>query len=99
MWTMSLVLTRQVPASGGTVPTWFVVLGVLHVLTILLTFVLLAVYVVDVVRNPMLEGSDTRTVWVVLVVLVAPGATPVYWWLHLRPSSESFQARLAAPVR
>ena len=100
VWMLSFVLTRQPPSSSdGTVPTWFVVVGVLHLLTILLGFVLVAVYVVEVVRNPALEGSDMRVVWVVLVVLLAPGAMPVYWWVHLRPGSESFRSRTAPAVR
>ena len=100
VWTLSFFVSGRVPTPGtGTVPTWFLVVGVLHVLTMLLGLALLAVYVVDVVRNPRLEGTDMRTVWVLLVVLVAPGAMPVYWWLHLRPGSESFRARLAPAVR
>jgi len=95
VWWAVLVVGRGVPPSDGGIPTWFVVVAVLHLLTILLGFVLLAVYVVDVVRNPRLEGSDMRVVWVLLVVLMGPAAMPVYWWLHLRPGSEAFRSRPA----
>lgn len=57
----------------------------LHLLTILLMFVLTAVYVVHAFRNDDLP-PDKRTLWVIVLFLGNMLAFPVYWWLYLRPT-------------
>jgi hypothetical protein len=62
-----------------------------------LIFALMAVYLVDVIRNPdLLDKQDMRTMWIVLVIILNGFAMPVYWWLYLRPGSESFHRRRTA---
>jgi hypothetical protein len=57
---------------------------------------MMAVYLVDVFRNPdLVDRQDMRIMWVVLVVVLSGFAMAVYWWLYLRPSSESFSRRPA----
>ncbi len=60
-------------------------LFVVHFLTILVIFVLIAIYAVDVFRNPAVP-EDRRVMWLVLVLLVGIFAMPVYWWLFMRRS-------------
>ena len=91
-----LVSGPELSSSGGP-PGWFITLFGLHLFTIVLGFALLAVYLVDVFRNPDLEEkSDMRIMWVLLVIFAGPFAMPVYWWLFLRPGSASFAGRATA---
>lgn len=98
VFTVVMVVTRfagMTPSSG--LPTGLVVLFALHALTILLAIGLLVVYLVDVFHNPDLtDTSDKRVLWAVLIVMVGMGAMPAYWWIYLRPSSESFARRTSA---
>ena len=79
-------------ADDGPPPAFWVFVA-LHVVTIALNLALLAVYLVDVVRNPDLDGQDARTLWILLVILLGSFAMAVYWWRHLRPSTPPFQRR------
>ena len=93
---MVLVLTQPDLLDGGPPPA-FVALIALHVLTMGISFGLLALYLVDVLRNPdLLSRQDLRIMWVVLVIVLGGFAQLVYWWEHLRPASESFRRRQAA---
>jgi hypothetical protein len=93
---MVLVLTQPDLLADGPTPA-FVAVIVLHVFTMVLTFALLALYLVDVFRNPdLLSRQDLRIMWVVLVIVLGGFAMLVYWWEYLRPSSESFHRRQAA---
>jgi hypothetical protein len=52
-----------IPDSGG-VPTQFVIIFVLHLMTILVSLGLLVVYLVDVFRNPdLVDKQDKRILW------------------------------------
>jgi len=57
----------------------------LHILTMLLMFVLTAVYVVHAFRTDEIT-ADKRTLWVIVLFFGNMLAFPVYWWFHLRPS-------------
>jgi hypothetical protein len=73
------------------------VLFVLHLFTMALGLALMAVYLVDLFRNPdLVDRQDLRIMWVVLVVVLSGLAMPVYWWLYLRPGSDAFQRRQLA---
>jgi hypothetical protein len=56
---------------------------VLHLATIFWSMGLLAIYVLDVLRNPKLDET-LRIVWTVSLVLATIVAMLVYWWLYLR---------------
>lgn len=58
-------------------------LFVLHIATMLLMFGLLAIYAIDIFRNPAVR-EDRRVMWLVLVLFVNIGAMPVYWWHYMR---------------
>jgi hypothetical protein len=93
---MVLVLTQPDLLAGGPPPA-FVVLIVLHLFTMILSFGLLALYLVDVFRNPdLLSRQDLRIMWVVLVIALGGFAMLVYWWQYLRPASDSFHRRQTA---
>lgn len=63
----------------------FLLIFPLHFLTMLLMFVLTAVYIVHAFRSDELP-SDKRTLWVIVLFLGNMIAFPVYWWFYLRPS-------------
>jgi hypothetical protein len=68
----------------GELPVPFALLITLHLLTMLIIFALLAIYMVDVFRNPDLP-EDRRVLWAVVIFLGSVFAMPVYWWLYKRP--------------
>ena len=55
-----------------------------HIGTMLLTFALMAVFVIHAFRTDQL-AQDRRVIWVVLLLFFGPFAFPVYWWLYIRP--------------
>lgn len=94
---MVLVLTQPDPFEGGSPPPAFFALIALHIFTMLLSFGLIALYLVDVFRNPELtDRQDLRIMWTVLVIVLSAFAMLVYWWQYLRPGSESFNRRQIA---
>ena len=72
------------PGGGG----GFAALFAVHVATMVISFVLLAIYAIDIFRNPAVR-EDRRVMWLVLVLFVGPGAMPVYWWHYMRAPSAS----------
>ena len=94
VFSVAFVMTQSGSISEGGPPPAFLVLLALHLLTVGLGFALMAVYLVDVFRNPdLLDRQDFRIMWVVLVIVLGAFAMAVYWWLYLRPGSESFSRR------
>jgi len=93
---VTLAVSR--PSVEGGPPALFVVLLVGHAFTLALTFALIPVYLIDVLRNPDLAlRQDQRILWAVLAVVLSGYAMVVYWWLYLRPGSDSFQRRQTTP--
>lgn len=73
---------------GDDIPGWVLPVVAVHLVTMLLGFAVLAVYLVDLFRNPELAGDqNTRLVWVILIVFVGAPAMLVYWWKYLLPST------------
>jgi hypothetical protein len=96
---ITMTLTQSVSRNPHHPPRSFFVLVGLHLFTMLLTFVLLAIYLVDVFHNADLAATqDRRTMWVVLLIVLNAFAMTVYWWTYLRPGGESFQRRQPAYV-
>ena len=61
----------------------------LHLLTMLLMFVLTALYVVHAFRTDRI-AEDKRVLWVVILFFGNMVAFPIYWYLYLwRPSATS----------
>ena len=63
-------------------PSVFRFLFPLHMLTILLMFVLLAVYIVHAYRSDQIS-NDRRILWVIILLFGGMIAFPVYWYLYL----------------
>ncbi len=57
-----------------------------HVLTMLVIFALIATYAVDIFRNPAVP-EDRRVIWLLLVLLFGVFSMPVYWWLYMRQTA------------
>ncbi len=55
----------------------------MHVLTMLVIFALIAIYAVDIFRNPAVP-EDRRVMRLLLVLLFGVFSMPVYWWLYMR---------------
>ena len=81
------------PAASG-FPEPFKYLFILHLLTMLLTFVLLAIYIVHAFRTDLLP-NDKKAIWVVVLFFGSVVAMPIYWYFYMwRPLKQD----PAAPV-
>jgi len=70
-------------------PATFKYLFLLHLLTILLMFTLIAVYVIHAYRTDLIE-NERRVLWVVILFFGNMIAFPIYWYLYLwRPLTKS----------
>jgi hypothetical protein len=58
----------------------FAALFIVHLATTLLIMGLAIFYVVHAWRN---VEVDTRALWVIVLILAAPVAMPIYWWSRL----------------
>ena len=71
------------PAFGG----GFMVLMVVHMLTIFGSLALTVFYIIHAVKNPRLD-SNMRVIWIVLFFFGGMIAEPIYWYLQIwRPES------------
>jgi hypothetical protein len=61
----------------------FGVIIALHIATMLIIVAAVTAYVAHAWRSPRI-GKDERTLWVLVLLLGAPVAMPIYWWLHIR---------------
>jgi len=77
-------------------PVAFMAIFPLHCLTILLSFALIAVYIVHAVRNEKLT-QEMRIVWILILFMGNMLAFPVYWWIYLRPTTPPAHATGATP--
>lgn len=68
----------------------------LHLLTMLVIIGAAIAYVVHTWNNPRLT-SDQRTVWTIVLLLGAPVAMPIYWWIYVRPSPTDPRPRATVP--
>ena len=67
----------------------------LHLLTILLSFVLMAFYVVNVIRTDRIK-SDMKAVWAIVIVVGGPIALPIYWYFFIWKDTVSGSASVEA---
>lgn len=63
-------------------PLLFKSVIVLHLLTILLMFVLLAIYIVHLVRTDLI-AKDQKVIWLLVLFFGNVFAYPVYWYLFI----------------
>ena len=70
------------PAISSIFPVGFVMIFVLHLLTILIMLALMPLYIILVIKNERLDQT-MRIVWVVLACTVGLFADPVYWYLNV----------------
>jgi len=63
-------------------PIGFVMIFLLHMLTILLMFALMPLYIIFPLKNERLDQT-MRIVWVILACTVGMFADPVYWYLYV----------------
>jgi hypothetical protein len=70
------------PALNPVLPIAFVVLFGVHMLTVLLMFLLMPVYIILPLKNERLD-QNMRIVWVILACTVSLLSHPVYWYLYV----------------
>lgn len=80
------------PVFGGA----FVLLFLVHMITIFLTLALTVFYIVHAVKNTKLD-SNMRIIWIVLFFFGGMIAEPIYWYLQIWKQSEPNVAQLSPP--
>jgi len=76
-------------------PAGFLLIFPLHLLTMLLMFVLIALYVIHAFRTDLI-AEDRRVLWVIVLLFGGLIAGPIYWYLYLwRPLSNDLPATTA----
>lgn len=78
------------PAEGDSgIPAPFKYLFVLHLLTMLLMFVLMVIYIVHAFRTDLVP-QDKKILWVVVLFFGSFLAMPIYWYLYMwRPLEQN----------
>ena len=66
--------------------SWLAMIIPIHVLTMLLSFGLMAFYIVNVFRNDRVN-KDMKLLWVVVLFMGGLIAMPIYWYLYIWPAS------------
>jgi hypothetical protein len=79
VFTFASVGTR---GKGSVFPPIFASIFVVHVLTMLLTFLLLAIYVYHAFNTDRI-ANDRRVLWVLILFFGGLIAFPIYWYLYL----------------
>jgi uncharacterized membrane protein len=69
-------------AAGNEPPVWFFSLFALHLLTMLWSMALTAIYIVNVFKNERVE-KDKKALWAVVIFFGNVIAMPVYWYLYI----------------
>lgn len=78
----SAILAMNGSAVIGDPSSGFGTIFILHMFTILLMFVLLAIYIVNVFNNDHVE-NDKKALWAVVLFLGNLIAMPIYWYLYI----------------
>lgn len=75
----------------------FGVVIALHIGTMLIILVAAVAYITHAWRSPRID-KDQRTLWVLVLLLGAPIAMPIYWWLHIRPGDTRARRETASTL-
>lgn len=63
---------------GGNFPEYFIVV---HLLTMMLMFILMTIYVIHVFRTDLVAG-DKKVLWLIIIFFGNLVAFPIYWYLY-----------------
>jgi hypothetical protein len=77
--------TSSQPQLPAFLPIGFAAFFGIHMLSIMLMFVLLPIYILLAVNRPQFDQT-TRIVWIVLICLMGNLAMPAYWFAYVWPA-------------
>jgi hypothetical protein len=80
--TYSFTAAHSTANQDTAVPALFAYVFVLHLLTMLLIFVLMTIYIVHVFRTDLIP-NDKKVLWVVVIFFGSFIAMPIYWYLYM----------------
>jgi hypothetical protein len=87
----SMVLRGNSQAKvGGELPSGVIAIFVLHGITIVWLWVLLAIYIYNVFHNDRV-GKDKKALWAVVLFLGNMIAMPIYWYLYVWPDDSTLR--------
>ena len=78
-------------------PIGFALFFLVHMLTILLMFVLMPLYIILAVKDER-HDQTTRIIWIVLVATMGMLVNPVYWYLYVWPKTGPAVEPLSNPL-
>lgn len=67
---------------GAGVFSNFQILFGIHIITMLMTFILITIYLVNVYRNVSVD-KDKKILWTILILFGSIVAMPIYWFLFI----------------
>jgi len=81
-WFYLLLHTTSKPQVGEGPPLEIVAIFILHGITMLWIFALLAIYIYNVFNNERV-GKDKKALWAVVLFMGNAFAMPIYWYLYI----------------
>jgi hypothetical protein len=85
---MFATITAAATSSSAGPPTAFPFMGPffalfgLHFLAMLVTLAQLVIFILLLVRNPLLRENE-RLLWLLAILLAGPIGAPLYWYMHV----------------
>ena len=75
------------PEGGRVIPSGMIAIFVLHGITMLGNFALMAIYIYNVFNNDRVD-KDKKALWAVVLFLGNAISMPIYWYLYIWPEND-----------
>ena len=80
---MIFMITHASKETGQGMPLWFAVVFILHLLVMLLIFLLMAFFVIWLLKGSTLS-LEAKVIWALGSFMIGPIIWPILYWLYLR---------------
>jgi hypothetical protein len=84
---MIFMITNPPKEHGTGMPIWFAVIFVCHLLVMLLMFLLMAFYIVWLLKGTKLS-TEAKVIWAIGSFMMSPIIMPLLYWLYLRKTPD-----------
>jgi hypothetical protein len=89
-----LIISR--PSNEAEIGPAFVILFILHGITMLWIFALLAIYIYNLFQNDRVD-KDKKPLWAIVLFMGSIVAMPIYWYLYIWPGTDTQPQTSAQP--
>jgi len=76
------IMSGSTTGNHGNLPSWTILIFILHMVTMLWIFVLLVIYIIDVFKNDKVD-KDKKALWAIVLFFGNMIAMPIYWYLYI----------------